>query len=158
MHQVATSQNEFNALDALEFLNEAGAALSQEKDINRLLEIILTAATKITNADGGTLYRLIDGELKFEIVLNKSLNIKLGGTTGNPIPFQALPLHHPDGSPNNSMIAAYVALEGKSVNIADAYASNIYVANGFDFSGTRNFDKQTGYRSTSFLTIPMENH
>jgi len=158
MHQVATSQNEFNALDALEFLNEAGAALSQEKDINRLLEIILTAATKITNADGGTLYRLIDGELKFEIVLNKSLNIKLGGTTGNPIPFQALPLHHPDGSPNNSMIAAYVALEGKSVNIADAYASNLYVANGFDFSGTRNFDKQTGYRSTSFLTIPMENH
>ncbi len=156
MHQIAASRDEFNAPDAikaLEFLNEVGAALSQEKDINRLLEIILTAATKITNADGGTLYRLIDGELKFEIVLNKSLNIQLGGTTGNPISFQPLPLHHPDGSPNNSMIAAYVALEGKSVNIADAY-----VPDGFDFSGTRNFDKQTGYRSTSFLTIPMENH
>ncbi|MCM2328975.1 MAG: HD domain-containing protein, partial [Lysobacter sp.] len=25
-------------------------------------------------------------------------------------------------------------------------------------SGTRNFDKRTGYRSTSFLTVPMKNH
>ncbi len=150
MHQVDAKQDIFTAL---EYLNEVGAALSQEKDINRLLEIILTAATKITNADGGTLYRVMDGQLNFEIVLNKSLNIQLGGTTGNPIPFPPLPLHFADGSANNSMIAAYVALNAESVNIADAY-----VAEGFDFSGTRNFDKQTGYRSTSFLTIPMENH
>ena len=40
-----------------------------------------------------------------------------------------------------------------SVNIADAYSEA-----GFDFSGTKNFDKKTGYRSTSFLTVPMKNH
>ena len=39
------------------------------------------------------------------------------------------------------------------MNIADAYTEE-----GFDFSGTRNFDKRTGYRSTSFLTVPMKNH
>jgi HD-GYP domain-containing protein (c-di-GMP phosphodiesterase class II) len=39
------------------------------------------------------------------------------------------------------------------VNIADAYA-----ADGFDFSGTRAFDSKTGYRSRSFLTVPMRNH
>ena len=38
-------------------------------------------------------------------------------------------------------------------DIADAY-----VAEGFDFSGTRHFDERTGYRSQSFLTVPMKNH
>ena len=51
------------------------------------------------------------------------------------------------------MVAAYAALTGKTVNIPDAYT-----AEGFDFSGTRNFDKKTGYRSKSFLTVPMKNH
>jgi HD-GYP domain-containing protein (c-di-GMP phosphodiesterase class II) len=39
------------------------------------------------------------------------------------------------------------------VNIADAYT-----AEGFDFTGTRAFDQKTGYRSKSFLTVPMRNH
>ena len=138
---------------SLEYLNNVGVALSQERDINRLLETILVAAKNITNADGGTLYRLVDDKLKFEIVLNDSLGIKMGGTSGNPIPFYSIPLHQDDGTKNTSMVAAYAALNDETVNIADAYT-----ADGFDFSGTRNFDKKTGYRSTSFLTIPMKNH
>src|SRR5258708_34102994 len=51
------------------------------------------------------------------------------------------------------MVAAYAALTGRTVNIADAYT-----ADGFDFSGTRAFDTKTGYRSKSFLTVPMRNH
>ena len=138
---------------SLEYLNRIGIALSQEKDINRLLETILTAAKTITNADGGTLYRLIDDKLKFEIVLNDSLKIAMGGTTGVEVPFYSIPLHQPDGAPNNNMVAAYAALHDETVSIADAYT-----AEGFDFSGTRNFDKKTGYRSISFLTIPMKDH
>ena len=138
----------------LEQLNAVGAALSQERDINALLEKILRAAKEISNADGGTLYRLIDGEkLQFEIVLNDSLGIALGGTTGNVISFYPIKLHDDENRPNMSMVAAYAALTGDTVNIADAYE-----ADGFDFSGTRNFDKKTGYRSTSFLTIPMRDH
>ena len=140
-------------LTSLEYLNRIGIALSQEKDINRLLETILTAAKTITNADGGTLYRLIDDKLKFEIVLNDSLKIAMGGTTGVDVPFYPIPLHQPDGSENNNMVAAYAALHDETVSIVDAYT-----AEGFDFSGTRNFDKKTGYRSISFLTIPMKNH
>ena len=138
---------------ALEYLNAVGIALSQEKDITRLLESILTAAKNITNADGGTLYRLNDDKLNFEIVFTESLGIKMGGTSGKPIPFYPIPLHDKDGQPNYTMIAAYAALTHQTVNIADAYT-----AEGFDFSGTRNFDKKTGYRSTSFLTMPMKNH
>ena len=138
---------------SLQYLNNVGVALSQERDINHLLETILVAAKNITNADGGTLYRLIDDTLKFEIVLNDSLGIKMGGTSGNPIPFYPIPLHQGDGEKNISMVAAYAAINDETVNIADAYT-----ADGFDFSGTRNFDKKTGYRSISFLTIPMKNH
>src|SRR6478736_498183 len=137
----------------LDQLNAIGASLSAERDINRLLEAILTAAKTITRADGGTLYRVTEEKtLRFEIVRTSSLKFYLGGTTGNPIPFYPIQLYK-DGKPNNSMVAAYAANTGKTVNIADAY-----VAEGFDFSGTRAFDSKTGYRSKSFLTVPMKNH
>ncbi len=138
----------------LEQLNAIGASLSAERDINRLLETILTAAKSITRADGGTLYRLTeDRTLRFEILRTSSLKYYLGGTTGNAVPFYPIHLIGKDGKPNHSMVAAYAALTGKTVNIADAY-----LADGFDFTGTRNFDKKTGYRSKSFLTVPMANH
>lgn len=139
----------------LEQLNAIGAALSKERDIDRLLELILVAAKNITHADGGTLYRVTeDGQqLRFEIVRTDSLDIAMGGTTGVAIPFSPLPLYLPDGQPNNSMVAAYAALNDETVNIADAYS-----VQGFDFSGTRRFDERTGYRSQSFLTVPMKNH
>ncbi len=138
----------------LEQLNAIGASLSAERDINRLLESILSAAKTIMRADGGTLYRVTDEKtLRFEIVRTTSLEYYLGGTTGTPVPFYPIDLMGKDGKPNHSMVATYVALTGKTVNIPDAYT-----AEGFDFSGTRNFDKKTGYRSKSFLTVPMKNH
>jgi HD-GYP domain-containing protein (c-di-GMP phosphodiesterase class II) len=137
----------------LEQLNAIGASLSAERDIDRLLEAILTAAKTITRADGGTLYRVTEERtLRFEIVRTSSLRYYLGGTTGNPVPFYPIQLYK-DDRPNQSMVAAYAALTGKTVNIADAYT-----ADGFDFSGTRAFDTKTGYRSKSFLTVPMRNH
>ena len=141
----------------LEQLNEIGASLSAERDIGRLLESILLAAKTITRADGGTLYLLTEEDgskrLKFEIMRTQSLGIAMGGTTGTPIPFYPIHLYGKDGKPNNQMVAAFAALTGQTVNIADAYT-----AEGFDFNGTRNFDKKTGYRSKSFLTVPMKNH
>ena len=138
----------------LEQLNAIGASLSAERDINRLLESILSAAKTITRADGGTLYRVTEERtLRFEIVRTTSLAYYLGGTSGTPVPFYPIHLMSKDGTPNHGMVAAYAALTGETVNIPDAYT-----AEGFDFSGTRNFDKKTGYRSKSFLTVPMKNH
>ena len=138
----------------LEQLNDIGAALSQEKNLEGLLEKILIAAKTITRADGGTLYLLTeDKRLRFAILRTDSLGIAMGGTTGNEVPFYPINLHNKDGEPNYQMVVAYAALTGKTVNISDAYTEA-----GFDFSGTRNFDKKTGYRSQSFLTVPMKNH
>ena len=138
----------------LEQLNDIGAALSQEKNLEGLLEKILIAAKTITRADGGTLYlRTEDQRLRFAIVRTDSLGIAMGGTTGKDVPFYPIHLNSKEGEPNYQMVVAYAALTGKTVNIADAYSEA-----GFDFSGTRNFDKKTGYRSQSFLTVPLKNH
>jgi HD-GYP domain-containing protein (c-di-GMP phosphodiesterase class II) len=143
-------------LSRLEELNAIGIALSSERDINRLLETILLAAMRITNADAGTLYLLDPDkqELTFEIMRTNSLGNALGGTTGQPIPASVFPIHlYKEGRPNHSMVVAHAALSGASVNIPDAYK-----AEGFDFSGTKGFDNKSGYRSTSFLAVPMRNH
>lgn len=141
----------------LEQLNDIGASLSNERHLPRLLEQILIAAKTITHADGGTLYLLSEDKrhLHFEIVRNDTLGVAFGGTSGQPISdkFRDLPLYKEGGWPNDSMVAAYAALNGKTVNIADAYT-----AEGFDFSGTVRFDQSTGYRSESFLTVPLKNH
>lgn len=142
-------------LRRLEQLNDIGSALSKERDITRLLESILVAAKTITHADGGTLYRVTDDQqaLRFEILRTDSLHIAMGGTSGNPINFPNLPLYDADSQRNDSLVAAYAALHNQTVNIADAYTEP-----NFDFSGTRQFDERTGYRSQSFLAVPMKDH
>ena len=142
-------------LQRLDELNEIGIALSSERDISLLLEIILVAAKRIAHADAGTLY-LLNAEqtaLQFEIIRTDSLGIAMGGTSGKPISFNPVRLYDDAGKPNHANVAAYAALSGKTVNIPDAYT-----AEGYDFSGTRAFDQKTGYRSTSFLTVPMRDH
>lgn len=150
----ASDVTDNDLVQQLEDLNAIGIALSAEHDSQRLLEMIVISAKTLTHADAGTLYSVTeDGKLKFEIMRTDTLQIAMGGTTGQAIPFEPLPLHLPNGQPNRNMVAAYAVLEDTTVNIADAYE-----AQGFDFSGTRQFDANTGYRSQSFLTVPMKNH
>jgi len=144
-----------NLLHRLKDLNEIGIALSQQRDLNSLLETILVAAMRITHADAGTLY-LHEQEqrvLRFEILRNNTLNKAMGGTSGVPITFYPIQLYDAAGKPNHAMVVSHSALSGETVNIPDAY-----MAEGYDFSGTKKFDAKTGYRSQSFLTVPMRNH
>src|SRR6266567_8494475 len=136
-------------------LIELGIALSAEHNHNRLLEKILLGAKEMTNADGGTLYLVGETghELCFTIMRNDTMRIALGGTTGAPIPFPPVPLREPDGTPSYTSVVATAAITGNTINLADAYN-----APGFDFSVARAFDARTGYRSQSFLTVPLKNH
>jgi HD-GYP domain-containing protein (c-di-GMP phosphodiesterase class II) len=143
--------------ERLDRLNDVGASLSAERNLDRLLEKILLAAMSITHADGGTLYTMSDDArfLRFRIVRTSSLGIAYGGSGGHGLPpnFQDLPLYGADGRPNDHMIAPWSAVSGQTVNVEDAYC-----ATDFDFSGTMRFDQATGYRSRSFLSVPMHNH
>ncbi len=156
MHQINIRMNSSdNLLHRLKDLNEIGIALSQQRDLNSLLETILMAAMRITHADAGTLY-LHEQEqhvLRFEILRNNTLDKAMGGTSGVPITFYPIQLYDDAGKPNNAMVVSHAALSGETVNIPDAYK-----AEGYDFSGTKKFDAKTGYRSQSFLTVPMRNH
>jgi len=143
-----------NLEEQLRKLSEIGLALSRERDMNRLLEMILLEAKRIANADGGTLYMATDDlRLKFEILMTDSLKLHMGGTSGKEIPFYPVKLFLENGEPNKNNVSANVGLTGNTLNIPDAYK-----AEGFDFSGAIAFDKKTGYRSTSFLTVPLKNH
>jgi HD-GYP domain-containing protein (c-di-GMP phosphodiesterase class II) len=140
--------------DRLHRLSEIGMALSTEKNTDRLFEMILEEAKAITRADGQTLYSMNkDGNLKFEIMRNDTMNINMGGTSGIEIPYYPVKLWIDNQTPNKQNVSAYVALAQKTVNIHDAYEEE-----GFDFEGTKNFDEKSGYRSKSFLTVPLKNH
>jgi HD-GYP domain-containing protein (c-di-GMP phosphodiesterase class II) len=135
-------------------LIDIGIALSAEKDTNKLMETILLEAKDIGNADGGTLYiRTKDDELKFEIVRTDSLGIAQGGTTGDEPSMPPVAMYSEGGVPNEKNVASYAAINGKTVNVVDAYNSD-----EFDFSGTKRFDEMFGFRSTSFLNVPLKNN
>lgn len=131
-----------------------GAALSAEKDIDKLLEMIVTNGMNFTNADGGTLYIKNDNNnhLDFAIVQNITLQVSMGGT-GETISWPSVPLRHADGSLNHRNVSAHCAITGEPINIPD-----VYHAKGFDFQGTKDFDATTGYRSKSMLVIPLRDH
>lgn len=140
----------------IERLNQIGIALSSEQDKTRLLELILTAAKELTNADAGTLYSLLPTKkLHFEIIRNDTLKFEWTQAAANKaFPTQDIPLYNEEGKPNDHMIVVYAVVHDKTVNIPDAYACD----DDFDFSGTQKFDQKTGYHSKSFLTVPMKNH
>ena len=141
-------------MDQIRRLTRIGTALSAERNIERLFEMIVEGAREFTGADGGTLYIMSDdeAELQFAIVQTETLHVRMGGT-GGQITWKPVRLQNPDGSPNHGNVSAHAALTGNTINIKD-----VYDAGYFDFQGTRKFDAQTGYRSKSMLVVPMKNH
>ena len=133
---------------------QIGLSLSTEKDIEKLMELILVNARSLTNADGGTLY-LFNREnqsLDFSILYTESMNFHMGGTSGNPVTLPPVPLYDQEGNPNYGNVSSCAALRGEIINIPDVYS-----AENFDFRGTRVYDETNGYHSRSMLVVPMKN-
>jgi sigma-B regulation protein RsbU (phosphoserine phosphatase) len=131
-----------------------GIALSAERDPDRLRERILLEARSICYADAGLLYlRTEDDLLRLAIRRSVPLRPELGEveeTTFFP-PSPPLHLYDEQNAPNYRNVATTAALSGQSVNLPD-----IYEAEGFDFSGTKAFDREYNYRTTSLLAIPLK--
>lgn len=131
-----------NKEDLKEIVN-IGIALSIEKDRNRMLEMILWGAMKISKCDAGTLYLKNGDQLDFKIMKTLSQNVSKG-QNGE---FIALP----PVKMLEENVCAYSAIHREVVNIKDVYCSE-----RFDFKGPKKYDAITGYRTKSMLVFPME--
>jgi HD-GYP domain-containing protein (c-di-GMP phosphodiesterase class II) len=139
-----TAREELEAAEReREQLNEIGIALSSQRDVRELLNLILAKAREITRADAGSLY-LIDDDaegqrhLRFMLTQNDSL----------VFPFKEFTLPLAEDS-----MAGYTALRGKVVNFPDAY----HIPPGMPFHFNDHYDRESGYRTKSLLTLPMRN-
>jgi HD-GYP domain-containing protein (c-di-GMP phosphodiesterase class II) len=132
--------------------------LSSFSSTYQLLPKILKEAQSLTMADAGTIYLMEDEEtepkLRFSVIRNKTLNIDknfLGSDQQSG--FKPILLKNNQGEDNLLNVASYCANTKQLVNIEDAYENT-----EFCFDGTKAFDESTGYRSQSFLTLPLLNH
>jgi HD-GYP domain-containing protein (c-di-GMP phosphodiesterase class II) len=134
--------------EQLETLNNIGVALSAERDINKLLELILAKSREITAADAGSLY-LVERGREDEVETDDHLRFKLTQNDSVVVPFEehTMPL-------NETSIAGYAAVSGDPVNVADAYN----LPAGSSYSISRSFDEKSGYRTKSMLVVPMRDH
>ena len=134
----------------LERLIDLALVLAAESDPARLMEKLLTGAQELTAAEGGTVYRREGEALRFEIMRNDVLGIRVGGP-GEPMPTLApVPLVLEDGRPNHGNLVSHAVLTRGAVAV-DA----VETETRFDLSATRAFDQRTGYRSRSLLTVPL---
>jgi len=133
-----------NLLDKLTKLTDIGLALSAERNLDVLLEMIMEEARNFTYADGGTLYILEKNKLHYKIFQNDTLGIRMGGNNESPIPFPPLEM-------NSSNVSSHVALTGKTINIPDVSKHKDH-----DFSGPVVFDKKFNYQTQSMLLVPMK--
>ena len=143
----------FDQISQIKRLTNIGIALSAEKEINRLLEMIVNEARNITGAEAGVLYIVDPDEkvLRFEILQNDTTGARMGGTSGVPLDFPPVPLLH-DGMPDRGNVPVYVALTGQTVNIPE-----VRECAGFSFNTPLDSDPAAGFRAGSMLVLPMKN-
>ncbi|HEX2996706.1 MAG TPA: PrsW family glutamic-type intramembrane protease [Anaerolineales bacterium] len=148
--QVGIERQRANSL--LDIVIPIGIQLSTEDNFGRLLESMLAEARKFCKADAGMLYLVKEKQLELAVMHNDTLHLAMGGTASPvDITLPGLYLYDAHGNPNERNAAAYAALNGRTVNVEDAYETKEY-----DFSSIRAFDRTHSYQSISFLTIPLK--
>lgn len=128
-----------------EKIMDIGIRLSTERDRNRLLMTILEKGMEITNCDASTLYLYENDGLRFKFMKTVSKGISRG-LDGEDIDLPPVPMKEEN-------VCSYAAIHCEIVNISDVYASS-----RFDFSGPRQYDSLTGYRTKSQLVVPLANN
>jgi HD-GYP domain-containing protein (c-di-GMP phosphodiesterase class II) len=124
-------------------LIDIARALTTEREIDKLLGLILEKSRFVTGADAGSMY-VVEGEdprpshrsLHFKMSQNDSLSFDSREFT---MPISA------------RSMAGYVALEQKTLRIDDVYD----MPAGSPFAFDRSFDEKVGYRTKSMLVTPL---
>ena len=122
--------------ETVQILNEIGFALSAMTDTNDLLQRILTHARRALRADGGSIYLIEDGNLRF------------GASQNDTVDFQpsrdSLPI-------DDSSLAGFVANRGQLLKIDDIDR----IPHSAPYKPNYTNDRRLGYRTRSALLVPM---
>jgi len=132
--------------EKIDLITQISLDINEVKDIDLLLERILTNVRRFINADAGSIYLKDKDELKFSYTQNDTQQKRLGPGKKLIYNIFSVPI-------NNRSIAGYVANNCKTVNIPDVYNLGTSVPYTFDSS----FDSISKYRTRSMLTVPMTN-
>jgi len=117
---------------------EVGRALASERDLVRLLSLILTHARSLTAADGASIYTMEPDGLCFRLWQNASTTVDMARQNARV---------------GEDSIAGYVARTGVPLVLDDVYA----IAGDAPYRFNPSFDRQNHYRTRSLLTLPLKN-
>ena len=129
----------------LKVLTGLGIELNRVKDLDILIERILTEARLFVNADAGSIYIREGEDLHFSYTQNATLQKRLPAGTKLPFSTFSIPINH-------ESLAGYCVMSGKSLNIADAYRLDASLPYRF----AKRFDEASGYRTKSMLAVPLK--
>lgn len=135
-----------NEREKLQLITRIGLDINEVKDIDLLLERILTSVRAVFNADAGSIYLKSGENLEFSYTQNETLSRRLG--QGRKLIYSTFTMPINDNS-----IAGYVANHNRAVNIPDVYTLEESTPYSFDSA----FDELSDYRTRSMLTVPMTN-
>jgi HD-GYP domain-containing protein (c-di-GMP phosphodiesterase class II) len=132
-----------------EMLIKIGRALSQERKIEKLLEIILERAREVTNADAGSVY-IVEGhdeaveerKLRFAASQNDSRVVQPAGFTM---------------AVNETSIVGRCVISSERISVPDLYDLDEPGTgnNQWGFVHDRTFDDKYRYQTRSVLAVPM---
>jgi HD-GYP domain-containing protein (c-di-GMP phosphodiesterase class II) len=153
-------------------------ALSSERDIRKLLDLILFKSRQITGADAGSVYVLEAAEveesgpsgasgqaslhlpLPREVLRRRSAALGAGNSGSTTLHFMlsqndsmAVDFQEFTLKVDGSSIAGKTVLGGRPINIPDLGA--LAPSDALGLTHNRTFDQKTGYEARSMLTVPM---
>lgn len=119
-------------------------ALSRDVKHDDFLDMLLSRMMELTCSDAGTLYVMEDEALHFCIVKTKSLGIDKTMRDVHDWP----PIKLDKENINN--VSVLCAIKSEVIVVDDVYADILY-----NFEGTKNYDKMSGYHTKSMILLPL---
>ena len=135
----------FTEKEKLQEVIRVGNLMAEVRDVDYLMEKILTEARRFVHADAGSIYRKDGDRLYFKYSQNDTIQNRL--PKGKRLVYTTF-----DMPVNENTIAGYVALTGEMLNIEDVYNLSLDVPYKFG----KKFDTISGYKTTSMLTTPLK--
>lgn len=130
--------------EKLQRIIESEKIINEIKDVDVLLERVLTEARGIVNADAGSIYVIEKDNLKIRYAQNDTQQRMLA--PGEKLPFQSFSFPI-----NEKSMCGYCVLTHELINEPDVYS----ISKDKKYSFNKSSDEVTGYRSKSIIAIPL---